>query len=318
MPFNESQYENLKPGQSMAIPKEVFSKLFSPLTPQEQKELDANKPSKRKETKEQGKVSYQEAKDILGEDFLGPEATEKTWGFQSEAIPIPFTREELIRAKELNQFLTLRVDRLKDASGSYVSFTMQNADRIAGPNFQTAKKGKILLSVGDQWKLDSNFFTTETPSVQWSLVSRDVIPNSTNKNHLQQTEALIDYLKNQVFQGQPIPPEYQEAIDAFEAQKPTILALMKTDWKTAALALENLIINQMTRQTPVEALQDTTVYFDNTGKRLLETNYTWTSRRSSDGYLVNFGSADAKGASLGRWRPDDADDDLGVVLSRHA
>ena len=316
MPFNETLYQELKPGQPMVVPKEEFARRFSPLTAKEQKELDLGNRPKRKEAKEQGKVSYQEAKDILGEDFLGPEAAEKTWGFRPETIPIPFTREELIRAKELNQFLQLRVDRIMDTSGNYAPLTMQNADKILGPKFLAANKGKVLFNATDEWKLNSDFFTKETPQVRWALVSKDVIPNSTKKNHLQQTEVIVEYIKNQIFQGQQIPREYQEAIDEFEAQKATIADLIKTDWKAAALALENLKINQMTRQTPVEAAADTVTYFDNNGKRLLQTKYTWTARRSSDGRLVSFGCADAEGATLYRWKPVNASDYLGVVLSR--
>src|SRR3990167_7377330 len=48
----------------------------------------------------------------------------------------------------------------------------------------------------------------------------------------------------------------------------------------------------------------------------LENMYTWTSSRSSVGFLVNVGEADAGGASVDGWEPDLSDSDLGVVFLR--
>ena len=60
-------------------------------------------------------VEFQEAKELFGEDLLGPEEIEKTWGFRPDEIPeIPFSREELERAKEMGQMLLLRVEQTED------------------------------------------------------------------------------------------------------------------------------------------------------------------------------------------------------------
>ena len=91
---------------------------------------------------------------------------------------------------------------------------------------------------------------------------------------------------------------------------------MTNDWKTAAEALEKLKITHLTRQTPVEALHDLLVYKQVNGANLLPGRYTWTSRRASDGYLVNIGYFDAGGASVSGHEPDYVDDDIGVSLSR--
>lgn len=38
--------------------------------------------------------------------------------------------------------------------------------------------------------------------------------------------------------------------------------------------------------------------------------------RSSDGNLVNFGNFNADGANVNRWKPDNANDNLGALFSR--
>ena len=313
MPFNEALYQELKPGQPMVVSKEEFKKRFSPLTPSELAALALEKRKAPKEAKEEGKISYQEARDILGSDCLGPEAVEKLLGQRPEYIPpIPFSREDLERAKEVGQFLILRVDKAPDGT----PLTLQAMHQLWSAKFEAAGKGKILYEIKDQWKLDSDFFTQETPHVSWALVSKELVPNSTSKNYIVQTEVLIDYLTTKVFEGQQAPPEYQVAIAEFEAKKPNITQLMASNWQEAARMLEALQITRLTRQTPTEARYDSLVYLENNDKRLLENSYTWTSRRSSDGNLVDFGNADAEGADVNRWKPGSTHDGLGVVLSR--
>lgn len=57
--------------------------------------------------------------------------------------------------------------------------------------------------------------------------------------------------------------------------------------------------------------------YSSTEKRVLsDWEYHWSSSRSSGGNLVSFGRADAEGAYLAGWEPDDASVNLGVVLSR--
>ena len=77
------------------------------------KEADEMKRAKGQETI--SGIEFQEARELLGEDLIGPEEIEKTWGVRPEEIPdIPFSREELERAKEMGQMLLLRVDRTED------------------------------------------------------------------------------------------------------------------------------------------------------------------------------------------------------------
>ncbi len=56
--------------------------------------------------------------------------------------------------------------------------------------------------------------------------------------------------------------------------------------------------------------------FMNPEKKFLWDWYARTDTRSSDGYLVFVGRADAEGAGVSRWGPEDASAGIGVIFSR--
>ena len=249
-------------------------------------------------------TNLQEAKEILQENFLGPEALKTTFNIECHNIPnIPFSTAELHRAKELNQYLILRVSQTEQGQ----PLTMQTMQTIL-------KTDKTLYNT--DWYKNEPFFTQETPQLSWALVSKEPIPNSTNKNYLKQTETIIDYITNQVFKDQPLPPEYQEAIAQFNNEKSTIEPIISSNWQEAAKQLENLKITQLTRQTPVEILYDLLMNLKANNQRLLESKYTWSARRSSDGYLVSVGSFVAFGAGVFRFGPVSSYGGLVVSFSR--
>jgi hypothetical protein len=259
---------------------------------------------------EQG-ISLEQAEDILGSDFLGPETVEKTFGrkLQEEEIPpLSCTQEELEKAKERGWMLVLHVDKAPDGS----PLTMKKMNELLSGN--TSDGGKILFDT--DWYKNEKFFTEDTPRSSWAFVSKEVIPGSTSKNYLQQTEVLADYLQNQAFEGQVLPEEYQKAIEEFNDQKQEIQELMSSDRKKAAERLANLSINQLLRQKPSEVIYDLLVYYANNNQRLLEDRYTWTSVRRSAGELVPVGRFVADGAIVSGWEPDDSGGLLGVVFSR--
>ena len=304
-----------KSDQPFVLSKGELSKKFRILTPTEVEKLGLtkNRPKSPERKRETG-VSIEQAKEILGEDVLGPEAVEATFGFSPEDIPpIPFSIEEIERAKELNQFLELRVDRASDGE----PLDMNKMHKLLQPEFIAKNQGKILSSYGqaDSWYRNEDFLK-DVPRASWVLVSKDIIPNSLSKNFLQQTEVIANYLKTDIFKDQEMPEVYKEAIDEFEAKKAGIQAILTSNWQEAAKQLSELKINQLTRQLPVETMYDFLMYFKNNKKRLLESKYTWTLRRDSDGRLVNFGNSDAVGANVNRWTPDTAAGHLGVAFSR--
>jgi len=302
-------------GQPFVLSKGELSKKFRMLTPEEVEKLGLTKNKlKSPEKKLETGVSIEQAKEILGQDALGPEAIETTFGFSPEDVPpIPFSVQELERAKELNQFLELRIDKTADGQ----PLSMVKMHELLQPEFTAGNKGKILNNYGQagSWYKNENFLK-DVPRASWVLVSKDVIPNSLSKNFLQQTEVIANYLKTDIFKNQQLPDMYKEAIEEFEAKKAGIQAILTSNWQEAAKQLSELKLNQLTRQLPVETMYDFLMYFKNNNKRLLESKYTWTFRLTSDGRLVDVGSFDADGADVGHWTPVNADDDLGVSFSR--
>jgi len=304
-----------KSDQPFVLSKGELSKKFRILTPAEVEKLGLTKgklksPEKRKENG----VSIEQAKEILGEDVLGPEVVEATFGFRPEDIPpIPFSIEELERAKELNQFLELRIDRIADGT----PLDMHKMHELLQPEFTTNNQGKILNSYGQDssWYKNEDFLK-DVPRASWVLVSKDVIPNSLSKNFIQQSEVIANYLKTDIFKDQEMPEVYKEAIEEFETKKAGIQAILTSNWQEAAKQLSKLKLNQLTRQLPVETMYDFLMYFKNNKKRLLESKYTWTYRRASDGGLVYFGYSGAAGAFVDSWSPDSVYGHLGVAFSR--
>ena len=143
------------------------------------------------------------------------------------------------RAKELDQFLILRVNETPDGQPL------------------TMKKIQELLQIDAHWYRDEDFFTQDVPRVKWALVSKNVIPNSTGKNYLQQTEVIVDYLKTKVFKGQ-LPKEFAQAITEFETKKASMAERIRSNSARGQVAkeLSDLKLTQLTRQSPVEVLYD--------------------------------------------------------------
>ncbi|MBI2645105.1 hypothetical protein HYW94_02950 [Candidatus Uhrbacteria bacterium] len=145
-----------------------------------------------------------------------------------------------------------------------------------------------------------------------------MLPTSTNKNYLKQTDEIVAHLQTHVYRA-GLPPVFKVAIDEFLSQRPIIEPLIQSNSKKAAEMLANLTITQLTRQSAPEVLSDFLTTFLNTNdERLLENMYTWTATRDSDGRLVDVGSFGAGGASVDGYGPVVTNDILGVLLSRTA
>ena len=295
--------------QYRGISKKTGDPIFMPY------KAEARKEAKPRETV--GGVSLEKAAEKMGTDFFGPQQVEKAFDVSLAAreVPrIPFSREDLERAKELGQMLVLRVSKASDGT----ALSMVKLNGLTKEKLKKARKGKALADEAG-WKKDEQFYTTEAPETRWALVSKELIPDSTSKNYLDQTELLVSYLKDKVFRGMAgLPRAYTDAIAEYEAAKGAIGASIGADpgWQDAAKRLSELKINQLSRQTPVEAFYDILVRLLNTGERSLEATYTWINRRNSDGRLVFVGNADADGTDVDADRPDRVLSDLGVSFSR--
>lgn len=253
-------------------------------------------------------VSLDQAREAIGkESFLGPQEVEKALDIKidQETIPeIPFSPEELQRAKELNQFLILRVDR----------FTTKELHEC----YKTlhAVEGEPLLYDPD-WYKDEPFYTKEKPKLSWALVSREVVPNTTSKNYLEQTQELINYLKTEVYKGQPLPADFDTWVAEFDSQKDQIASVISSDWQTASQKLSNLQITQQYRQSFADAVYDLAIYHRTFNDRLLPNIYGWTNSRSSVGKLVLVGLFESDGVYVDVHKPALRVDYLGSAFSRN-
>ncbi|PIZ01062.1 hypothetical protein COY62_00410, partial [bacterium (Candidatus Howlettbacteria) CG_4_10_14_0_8_um_filter_40_9] len=201
----------------------------------------------------------EKARDIIGkENFVGPSEIQVAFSFKPELATVPeihFSEADLEKAKELNQMLVLRLDKAADGK----PLTMKKIQEITGDKVKDG--GDVFYDT--DWYKEEEFFTKETAKAGWALVSKEVVPESTDKNHLEQTESVISYLKEKVFKDKSLPKEYQEAIDEFESQKAEIEGLISGDWQAASDKLSKLAITKITRQSPVEAIYDMVTHFQN-------------------------------------------------------
>lgn len=220
-------------------------------------------------------VSLEAAREIMGRDFLGSEEIERAFGreLRHYEIPaIPFSEAELVRAKELGQFLVLRSNEGMNG----MKLTMENMYRLRLLRQSQADTSGTL----DRYAMNPgyDFFAEDVPSLRWALVTKDVIPGSLDQKAVEQTRILVDYIKNEVFRDQQLPEEYAVAICEFEDKEAELLELQETDWNLCAYKLSQLAINRICRRTPVEVLFDCEDYFYNRGERLLHDNFDRTAR----------------------------------------
>ena len=300
-------------------PEQLVDAFYGPPPKPGQKKLEDLRKKVPKPERPKSELDLSLARELLGKDVFGPEEVQKAFGIEihpDQIPPIPYSYEQLEKAKELHEMLVLRVD--KDSQGK--PLTMQNMSEIVIKKIG-ATEDKILYdqktagqpNLEDScWYKDQPFFTAETSKLEWKLISKTIIPESTSKNYTEQTRRLRDYLEtNQLATKQELDECSDQKLQELEA-------LSKTEnWQEAAKQLSELLINQNHRRSAVEAFYDTLLAFDVNDERLLENIYDSTNSRSSDGYLVDFGSFfRSLGASVNHWEPDDRHGGLGVVSSR--
>ena len=164
-------------------------------------------------------VSPVEAEAIMGrEQFFGPNDVTPTFGVYSEhVLPIPFSKKELERAKELGQHLVFQVDTFRlpgiygsSASFRFAPFTLENLYKKYKPDPPLVR-----------WRANreefrgQNFWKKETPRPGWRLVTPTPIPGLGASDYFEQIRFLTSYLQNEVYKGEPLPVAYRIAIEAF-------------------------------------------------------------------------------------------------------
>ncbi len=273
------------------------------------------------------------AKNSMGNDFLGPNEIKVAFSNKVEIDkipPIPFSFAELRKAKELGQFLILRLPMTMKQIHGKLDGKLKNGRKIL-----YASDGKTGQLENTAWYKNEGFFTDDIAQAGWALVSNEVLgckdgnhdqdktKVSTNKNYLEQTQVLINYLQNEVFKNKPVPAVYAEAIREFNSYLkayPDFAAQVvnnePSDWKEISAKLVSFKINQLTRQSPAEVLYDFIVYYQVNSERLFENVYIWTNNSSPDGNITRIGDADINGVGINKSRPSRHHDATGVSFSR--
>lgn len=245
----------------------------------------------------------EQAREIFGANYFGPEAIKNTFGFAPESIPsIPFSEDQLRRAAELGQRLILRIDRKPDGR----PMSMQAMNEILNAKRKWRQRNKVGV-------LD----TAEAPRPGWALVSGDLVLSTIAMDYIQQTEALIGHLKQDVFKDSGEMPEpYKTAINDFGDQKLELMLLVISDPRKAAKRLSNLQITELCRETAAEAVYDLYLQFEATGICPVHDRYIWTGSCAEDGGLVAVGDMDDGGPDGQSMFPGYLDVGFGALLSR--
>ena len=263
---------------------------------------------------ETGATTMEEALEIMGESqFLGPQDIENIFGFTPETIPsIPFSPERLKEAKERGEQLILYVD----TKGNGSPFTMKDIENIR--NNKTSNGDTLLWNTnqGDNWFNNETALHEESPRLAWRLTTPEIIPNSTDKNYIEQIEESINYLQNETFAHSDMPQTYLDAIEQFKNKKAELEELMENDWKQASEELAKLDIVQLTHERLSEILYRLTLNEAKTGTKSLNSIiYTWSSSRSSSARLAVLGYFVSDGAYVSASEPSDRNGYLGLCIS---
>jgi len=245
--------------------------------------------------------------DAFGSEEIDQVFSPKFGGHLMDIPPMPFTEAELARARELGQYLILQINMAQGGKPLTMEAINDVFDNKLG-------EGKLLYDT--DWYAKELFYTTDAPRFGWALVSREVIPASVNEDYLVQTQAIADYLVNEVYRNQELPAECQAAIAEWNNRKEELEKLRGADWKKCAEEMAGLKLNILFREKPVEVLYGLVVQHEVNCERLLGNMYSWTNQRSSNGRLVDVGRCVSGGVRVFSVRPGGSDSDLGVRFFR--
>jgi len=236
-------------------------------------------------------VSLEKAKKIFGRDFFGPEEIRRTYEIKTEIKypPIPFSKKDLERAKNLGQFLILRTPEI-DKAGFLV-------------------RGKIFLT-------HINEHIKKPFPAHWALVSKRPMPKSVKyANYLALTDETISYLSEVFPLG--LPDEYKKAIIDYKAIRPKIEAIIDSNPQAAASKLVELDLNKMTHPSLDQALYDLEIYYQITGERLWDSVSTyWTNTQTDSGEIAVTSWMSSHGADVGSFKPGSSGDFMRISFSR--
>ena len=222
-----------------------------------------------------------EAAEIMQDDFYGPEEIRVAFGIEltpDEIPPQPFSKEELEYFKSEGYFLTLRVDH--DAEGKPLTIQRLKALYEIDPK----DPSKRIFYQQDWYEKSENsdpFFTSQTPQVQWALVKKEILPDSTSKNYQTQEGLLSQYIQLE-------SPHLEEG-------------------------------HEIQRREAVDQAYDLILAYLARGKQLLPDKWDWSKTKLTQGAVsgdfADLGHFDAKGFRVHADHPDFSNDYLGVCPS---
>jgi len=261
-----------------------------------------------------------EAKRILGQDFLGPAEVTKAFGIElspDQIPPLDTTPDVLKWAKSQGLMLVLRID---NATGS--PLTIERMERILQPEFSARNAGRVINR--DSFYLDQHFFTEATSRAGWFFVSKDAVGGTDcGITYLDQSHKIGEFLiDNKKIIGNQIP---LDAIRYLNLQNEELQTLVKNNPEQAVALLSYFSLNQAVRQTPVEAVYDLLLYFQNTGKRLLADKTTLVGGANiftrsfnhfiKDNRFIGVGYFDRDGIRITRHNAGGADPRVGAIIA---
>lgn len=200
--------------------------------------------------------SPERAEKILGKDYLGPETIQSVFKYKLKEIPeIPFTIKDIEKAKELGQYLILRITKFKpllswEERDLTTSILLRSVRDVHKVNDLIAQQGRYLY---------------DTPRLGWALVNKESVGfgpayTTEKQSYDVQTTTMLDYLSSKIYRNRELPEKYNKMLheynvlmkDAFTKGTPT-----QPDFES----VQKLGINQVLRHTFVEVLYDIYVYY---------------------------------------------------------
>ncbi|MCK9351627.1 MAG: hypothetical protein WCT49_01155 [Candidatus Paceibacterota bacterium] len=245
------------------------------------------------------------------ESILGHENVRGPWSMGIKADmeklpPIPFTAEKLAEAKERGAYLKYQMP--DDEQGK--PMTTEYLIERFGEKLKAEGYGDIVQNADRHKERGESVFTEDSPRKGWFLVETRPVPFSSGKSAVEQTELMIAYLKDHIFEREKLPEVYESAAEEFEKHKGEILKLLNKEETRVegCRMLEELRITRLLRPWPVELVMDQIADWMANKKYLYEGMDILTGRQSPNTgrFTTITGSNDLKMGSM-----------LGIGLGNH-
>jgi predicted translin family RNA/ssDNA-binding protein len=275
-------------------------------------------------------VSIEEAKEIMGNNFLGPEVAKTALGieFKGEIPPIEFSPEILEKLKDTHR-LVFYFDKFSYGQEDGIVMTGKKLYEMLYEILKGKKKdGAEIMDryIEGPWFNNEKFFTEETPNIGWKLVSKAIIPKSTNKNYLEQTDCIAETIRNLYGDVLKIPDDVGQALkewgdlkndtEEYTKLQNDIVSSDEERWKSVGDALDSLKLTKMFRESVLEWFYWMVLNESINDGKIMNDHNLWTKSRTISGTFVRVDRSTAGGPLHidGDW-PTERYSDVGCVFS---